>query len=158
MPRIGKTICTFLPAGAWYAVIFRFSAQTGTSSGSMSNGLAYWLLERVYPAFFRLSEAEQADAMETITFVLRKSAHMSIYFILAALLLWPVSRLTKSPVRRTGAVLTLSGLLAALDEFHQTFVPGRTGKPTDVMIDLAGAGIFLLLWAAASRIWNSRRS
>ena len=32
-------------------------------------------------------------------------------------------------------------LFAALDEFHQTFVPGRSGNFTDVCIDSIGAVI-----------------
>jgi len=29
-------------------------------------------------------------------------------------------------------------LVGALDEWHQTFVPGRTGRAVDVLVDLAG--------------------
>jgi VanZ family protein len=38
-------------------------------------------------------------------------------------------------------------LSAALDEFHQYFVPGRYASVKDVMIDTAGgmAGLFLVL-------------
>jgi len=39
-------------------------------------------------------------------------------------------------------MIFLSGFLAMLygmtDEFHQTFVPTRTGQPRDVLIDLIG--------------------
>jgi VanZ family protein len=37
---------------------------------------------------------------------------------------------------------------AISDEFHQTFVPGRSGAPRDVAIDLIGitAGLLLLSW------------
>lgn len=35
--------------------------------------------------------------------------------------------------------LALIALGAGLDEFHQTFVQGRTGTPRDVFIDLGGA-------------------
>lgn len=35
--------------------------------------------------------------------------------------------------------LTLVGVAAGLDEFHQTFVKGRTGTPRDVLIDFGGA-------------------
>ena len=32
-----------------------------------------------------------------------------------------------------------SAIFAASDEFHQSFVPSRTGSPNDVMIDICGA-------------------
>lgn len=35
--------------------------------------------------------------------------------------------------------LFLVALCAALDEYHQTFVKGRTGTPRDVLIDMGGA-------------------
>ena len=47
-----------------------------------------------------------------------------------------------------GVLVTL--VVASLDEFHQTFLPGRTGTYRDVILDTFG-GIFaqilvLLLW------------
>ena len=36
-------------------------------------------------------------------------------------------------------------LYAATDEFHQLFVPGRAGLPTDVLIDATGAALGLLI-------------
>ena len=36
-------------------------------------------------------------------------------------------------------------LYGSSDEFHQTFVPGRSGLVTDVMIDTAGAIIMILI-------------
>ena len=40
MKSVWGKVYPFLPAGVWYAVIFWFSAQTGHSSGSMSDRLA----------------------------------------------------------------------------------------------------------------------
>ena len=51
-------------------------------------------------------------------------------------------------------------MLAGLDEYHQTFIPGRSGELRDVCVDLAGAAlaaalVWLLLRAARWR--NERR-
>ena len=40
---------------------------------------------------------------------------------------------------------------AATDEFHQIFVPGRTPKVTDVMIDSAGAALGIGMMFLLSR-------
>jgi VanZ family protein len=32
-----------------------------------------------------------------------------------------------------------TGLLASADEYHQTFLPNRTGSPRDVLLDCCGA-------------------
>lgn len=141
----------FLPAGVWYAVIFWFSAQTGHSSGAMSDRLASWLLGWWRPSFFLQSAEGRAAVFETVTFCIRKGAHMGVYFILSGLLLAAVWRLVVSARRRAAAVFILCALLAGLDEFHQTFVSGRSGQLQDVLIDLAGCACFLLLWGTVSR-------
>lgn len=35
--------------------------------------------------------------------------------------------------------------VASADEYHQSFLPSRTGKPQDVLLDMAGATVLLLL-------------
>jgi VanZ family protein len=36
--------------------------------------------------------------------------------------------------------------IASADEYHQTFLPSRTGGPQDVLLDISGAAVFLLLF------------
>jgi hypothetical protein len=59
--------------------------------------------------------------------------------------------------RDSGWPAFLSGVLAAvafgaLDEWHQTFVPGRSADPLDLVTDCAGAVFAALLLAARVRI------
>jgi len=46
------------------------------------------------------------------------------------------------------AVLALMGtaVVASLDEFHQSYLPNRTGIPSDVLLDCSGAIVLLLLY------------
>lgn len=45
-----------------------------------------------------------------------------------------------------------TALVASLDEFHQTFLPGRTGVPSDVLLDTSGAcALCLAIWFARWR-------
>lgn len=157
MRRLRRSILSFLPAFLWYSLIFGLSAQTGQSSSALSDGLAFRLLARVWPAFFRLPESERLAVMETLTFLLRKTAHMAAYFVLTGLLLWAL-RGCRTLRRRAAAAALLCTLLSGLDEFHQTFVPGRNGQLRDVCIDMAGAGCFLLLWLAFCRIRARRKN
>lgn len=57
-------------------------------------------------------------------------------------------------IRRAGAravwSLSIAVIWAALDEWHQTFVPRRGGHITDVLIDAAGAGVALLACEAVA--------
>jgi VanZ family protein len=85
-----------------------------------------------------------------ILIVMRKSAHVSEYAILA-LLLWRALRSSPTLRMKTsmlfGAVLFASALFAASDEFHQSFVKSRSPSVRDVMLDVAGAVLALLIGA-----------
>jgi VanZ family protein len=80
---------------------------------------------------------------------LRKTGHVVGYGMLSLLLLrgW---RATIGPVQSLllRAVL-LSGLgtsiVAAADEWHQSFIPSRTGTPRDVALDTVAGMVFLLV-------------
>lgn len=145
----------FLPAALWYGVIWRFSAQTAVASGELSDRLLYRLLE-AWSFMFRNQTPEGKYAVvEFLSFYERKAAHMFLYFVLIALLLLALRLFLASPIRQAGIAAGLCTSLAALDEFHQTFVPGRSGHPRDVMVDLAGAACFLLLWWLIRRVWIS---
>ena len=68
----------------------------------------------------------------------RKVAHFSEYALLVAL--WWRALRTRLPDRRAvGAAVVVGVAYACTDELHQTFVSGRVGAPTDVLIDSAGA-------------------
>jgi VanZ family protein len=56
-------------------------------------------------------------------------------------------------IRAIGPALLWVALAATLDEFHQTFIPGRGGRATDVLIDLAGACVaaIIVAWRSAPR-------
>jgi VanZ like family len=71
---------------------------------------------------------------------LRKLAHVSIYALLGALLLRALER--ELPSVAAGVAYAVS------DEFHQHFIPGRSGAPLDVAFDTLGlvAGIAALRW------------
>jgi VanZ family protein len=74
--------------------------------------------------------------------VLRKTAHVTEYAILGALL----ARVLTVP-----AALATGIVYAASDEVHQHFVPGRVGAPLDVVIDGLGVGLGILVLRKLAR-------
>lgn len=65
----------------------------------------------------------------------------------ASLLAW---RLESSVL----AILS-TAFIASCDEFHQTFIPSRTGTPLDVLLDTTGATVLcLLVWLICWRRQN----
>ncbi len=97
------------------------------------------------------------ETIDAVRWVVRKGAHMTEYAVLA----WLAWRVLRKPIRRdprpwswrTAAVaLAAAVLYAATDEFHQSFVRGRTGSPVDVGIDTFGSAMGLLfLWVIYRR-------
>jgi VanZ family protein len=89
---------------------------------------------------------------------------MTEYGVLALLLLGAVANYHKDRfalVPKNAKVdyfvaFVLTALYAASDEFHQTFVSGRSGQPLDVLIDSFGAIIFLIICYMIASFANKR--
>ena len=146
----------WLPAALWYRVIWGFSAQTAAVSGDLSDRLLWRLMTALSPAFAAGDLPARNAAVELLSFFERKAAHMFLYFVLILLLWLALTPLLRGRKRQAGLAAALCAALAGLDEVHQTFIPGRSGQPRDVAIDLAGAAVALilvavLLWAAGRR-------
>ncbi len=132
------------PALAWAVVISLFStgAFTSENTGRIIIPLLHWLLPSLPPKTLALMHH-----------VIRKCAHFTEYFILSLLILRGIragrhgTRLVWAAV----AILLVAGY-AALDEFHQSFVPGRTAAISDVLLDTTG-GITAQAVAALAALW-----
>jgi hypothetical protein len=69
-------------------------------------------------------------------FPMAKALHVSAYAFLAALAAW---------LPRRGLPIAFLALHGAATEFLQQFVPTRTASVRDVLLDLAGVGLGLVL-------------
>lgn len=145
-----RRLARWLPAAGWYAVIWFFSSQTGTESQEVSDSV----LTRLFHYDIKNSPMALSDIL---SFLVRKAAHMGVFFVLTALLVFALRGLTDKRRLQAAAALGLCGGLAALDEFHQAFVPGRSALPRDVLIDLCGGAAFLLCWRLFRRL-RARRA
>lgn len=99
----------------------------------------------------------KSDYTPIIDFFLRKGAHILEYLILYLALFWGFlnKKFNKLSVNIFNYLNTKSfciGFIATLfDEWHQTWVIGREGKPLDIAFDLIGFLLaYIILWA----IWN----
>ena len=92
---------------------------------------------------FVLSAQPNLDSgLGTIDLILRKLAHATEYALLTLAWAWALRPATRLSVP-LAALIAL--IYAATDEYHQTFVAGRTGTATDVVVDAIGVGIALAL-------------
>lgn len=74
--------------------------------------------------------------------IVSKSPHVVEYMILAFLLIRAQKAAARPITRRVYLIaFIVATLYAALDEFHQSFVPGRTASVWDVTVDSVGAAV-----------------
>ncbi|HZK34799.1 MAG TPA: VanZ family protein, partial [Bacillota bacterium] len=88
--------------------------------------------------------------------LVRKAAHLSLYFVLGTLTYiggWFNIRSTCKTIIMT---LAVSIGYAFIDEFHQYFVPGRSCELRDVLIDSAGALIGTLVCLGVQEFYKKR--
>ncbi len=128
---------------SWIMYIFSHSSATADESRSASGGITKLLLEIIPTAFEKMSETERISLFSLINAIVRKCAHMAIFFILAALILVLIYSFL-GRIRPMTALL-FSVALASADEFHQMFVAGRGPAVLDVAIDMSGAALGILL-------------
>lgn len=79
------------------------------------------------------------------TFLVRKSAHIFMFFVLGILLYVLMRSFTVSPKKQVMFSIVFAFCYAVFDEIHQTFVPGRSGEARDVLIDTLGASVGVLV-------------
>ena len=143
-------VSAWLPVAIGVAVIAFESTEL--LGADRTSGPLRW----VYEALF----GQVPDARwDVLHHYIRKSGHFIGYGLigLAWLRAWwmtlPHSRFYQD------AFLALLGtaLVASLDEWHQSFLPNRTGSVSDVLLDCQGAIVLLLLSYLYMRIVMPRR-
>ena len=132
----------WLPLLIWLGVIFVDSTDLMSAEHTS---------RFIVPILLWLKPGMAPETIQSILFAVRKCAHVAEYAILA-LLLWRALR-SGSALRAKisilfGAVLLGCAVVAASDEFHQSFVKSRTSSVRDVLLDIAGALIGLLICAS----------
>ncbi len=148
-------VLLWLAAAGWMAVIFAFSAQNGASSAGLSGRIAAALSRWLFDTDWNALEPARQQLLE---FALRKTAHFCEYALLGFLL--AAALLAQGGRPRRMALAPLAGLAyAAADEWHQSFVPGRSPGVRDVAIDFCGvlAGAVFLWLCAALVCWLAQR-
>jgi VanZ family protein len=128
----------YLPLIAWLGFI-SFASSGSFSAGNTSRiigPLILWLFPNATP-----------ETLATVHFITRKIAHFTEYAILGFLAARAFRTSPREPINSRWFLIsvTLVVTFALLDEYHQSFVPSRTGTIFDSLIDIAGGLTALLL-------------
>lgn len=133
---------------AWMGVIFYLSHQPVDESNKLSQSIAdatVQLVEEVSPA-----TAIQLDR-NLLNHFARKGAHVLAYLVLGFLVLNALICTETQGKKAIGVALLICVLYAITDEIHQTFVPGRGGEVSDVLLDALGAAVGVTLRTKVGR-------
>jgi len=142
-PPRASGLARWSPVLAWAIVISLFSTHLFTAENT---------LRFILPILHWLFRDASRPTLLFMHFVIRKCAHFVEYFLLSLLILRAL-RGDRNELRFAwvmAAIVVVAGY-AALDEFHQSFVPGRTAELSDVLLDtLAGAAAQVAVALAVS--------
>ena len=156
----------------WWAVVVWLGVirleSTNMASSANTSGLLHAVLSFFLPHI-------SGQRVEQLNEVLRKTGHFVGYGILGILVFFALrntnrDRLAPWLLRRWGSLwhdlwrmewvwlsMGMAVITAALDEIHQSFIPSRTGRWQDVVLDACGAAglqigvYFFSLWALNRR-------
>lgn len=120
----------WIAAIGWVAVLFYFSGQNGAESGALSLRVANFIL-RACP-FIDMP-------LELFHPMLRKLAHFGIFAVEGFLLGLALMRSLNRGALGGALGVAICAAMAALNEYHQSFMAGRTSQASDALIDSAGA-------------------
>ena len=125
--------CTFV-------VIFNFSSEDSEKSGSTSQKITEEITKNI-KSIQKLDDVKKAKVLYKIESVIRKIAHFSIYALVGVLLMALLSTYNITDKNKIIFTIILGAIYASSDEFHQSFIPGRSGEVKDVMLDTLGVAV-----------------
>jgi VanZ family protein len=142
----------WLPPAIWLAVIVTESTNLGSSDHT----------SRILYPIFRFLFGMDPARFAVWHVLVRKTGHFVGYFTLSVLLFrsWRASfpRLsTRWCLQWATLAFLCTSLVATFDEWHQTFLPSRTGAVRDVILDSSAAfvaqiAVFAILQMQSSRM------
>ena len=120
----------------WIGFILYMSSKPAVESSQASSQIVDLILN-----WFGVGESYE----DGLTFIVRKGAHFTEYFILSALITTTYGAFNNKKFNYS--FILLCGVITALgDEFLQGFVQGRSSEVRDVLIDFSGVSAFLVVF------------
>jgi VanZ family protein len=134
---------------AWCGLIYFMSSINSDASSNQSLFVAR-LLNRL------IEQVLGPHAFAVTETAVRKTAHFFEYYVLGSLLF--MGFCDRARIARTVLLVFLAGIFFALsDELHQSFVPGRTMRFVDCLIDTMGVGTAVCVLLLTGKRASARR-
>lgn len=164
MPKPLKLILLLTLAIVWMALIFKLSGMTSKNSNGKSTDIISLFIEDTLDITneYGITSSHPTDekldkAANLINAPMRKVIHASVYFVLAFFIMVFLNIVFdhKKYILSIVIALIISAAFASSDEFHQTFVNGRTGQVLDVLIDTLGAIVGIIFYTTYHIVYKS---
>lgn len=139
MKDILKKIFSLAAAAFVMLVIFSFSSRTATVSSGQSSRITSLICRIIFFRYKDMSADEQLFLCSALDPFIRKLAHFAIYALLGMAVYASACFIGAKGASKPLMSVSVCGIYAALDEFHQSFVPGRAMQLKDVLLDCAGS-------------------
>ena len=148
MKKVLLVIFLMSIAIVWMAVIYKLSSMNTQNSNGKSTDIIALFIEDTLEVTNEYgithsnpSATKLARASQLINAPMRKVMHASVYLVLAFFIILLLNILFNNKHYWIALIITMIICVgfAISDEYHQTFVSGRTGQALDVCIDSAGA-------------------
>ena len=137
---------SFLPAIIMMCLIFNFSGQDADTSSQLSYKVGVEVLTVTNDVLDRgWTPSHIRELSEHYQHYIRKAAHFSEYLLLAISVAFPlyVYGLRGIPLMFFAGLICVG--YACLDEYHQSFIAGRSPQKKDVIIDSAGSFVGIII-------------
>ena len=146
-----KKINSWILVIIWMIIIFMFSNMDTIKSNGTSKEMINKVVETTIETSNNIgiieetpTEEEKQNIINNLNLPLRKIMHFTEYLILSLLLL---NALTKTKIQNKYFItIIICFIYAITDEYHQTFIDGRTGQFIDVLIDTTGSILGLIIY------------
>ena len=137
---------SFVPAIIMMCLIFSFSGQDADTSSELSLQVGIKVFSVANETFDKGWSSKKIEQLsEASQYYIRKTAHFTEYLILAITVAFP---LYVFGIRGPWLVILAGSFciaFAGLDEYHQSFVAGRSPQKKDVLIDSCGVIIGVIM-------------
>lgn len=139
--------------------IFYFSNQVADESSKRSGRIVNFIAQ-IVPEIKNMKEPEKTIFMqETLTTIVRKTAHFSIYAMLGILSMnYMATYKEKSLYKNALIAIIFCIFYATTDEIHQYFIPGRSCELRDVCIDTVGSLTGIVITYAIYYYYKRRKN
>lgn len=134
-----KKVISWILVILWMILIFVLSHQDASASTSSSDQMVDVI--RTLIINFRADKWLENLIIDHV----RELAHFGVYLVLGVLLI------NATNVKHFITALVIGIIYAISDEIHQVFVPGRAFQVFDILIDVIGLSVGLLVFSVIIR-------